>query len=116
MKLKFVLVAVCSLLVFSVQAATINLEIGDVITLQPNTLTTVTCGGTTEARCQLPIKNFETKLGLCKDQLNSVEDCLGEYWPSFKRTNNKCIEEAYQHCVDFCKTSPLHLDCADLCK
>lgn len=99
------------------QASTINLNIGDSITLQANTTTTVTCGGDNSI-CKLPVKNLKTKLDYCKSQINnSVEDCLDEIWPPFKKTNGSCISEAFETCLNFCKSSSFPtLDCLNICK
>lgn len=116
MKWKFFIVSLLSTLSFSVYASTVNLNVGDVITLQPGSTTTVSCGGGNEILCQLPIRNLTTKFNLCNSQQGSIEDCLGEYWPAFKKSYSNCTEEAYSTCVTFCTSSPVALDCLDLCK
>ena len=116
MKTKIFIVFFLVTFLLKASAATVNLNVGDVITLQPNTMTTVSCGSSSGDVCRLSIANFETKLSICKDQLNTIEDCLLEFWPSFKRTHSSCIEEAYPVCVKFCRSSPLNLDCLTLCK
>lgn len=112
--MKFLLI---SLIFFSQIAlsATINLNSGDVITLQPNNSATVTCG--MNANCTLPIKNLKLKFDYCKSQVNSrVEECLDEIWPDYTKKNPKCVEDAIEPCISFCKTSVLTLSCLDICK
>lgn len=99
------------------QASTINLNLGDSITLQANTTTTVTCGGDNPI-CKLPIKNLKTKLDYCRSQINnSVEECLDAIWPPFKNSNGVCISEAFETCLNFCKSSSYPtLDCLPICE
>lgn len=97
-------------------ASTINLNVGDTITLQANTTTTVSCGGS-NSNCSLPVKNLKAKLEYCKSRLgSSVEECLDQIWPNYKSTNNQCINEGYDTCLTFCKTSFPTLDCLTKCE
>lgn len=96
-------------------AGTVNLNLGDSISIQANTPTTVTCGANNS--CTLPVKNLKTKLDYCKSQVNSrVEDCLEEIWPDFTKKNPRCVEEGTETCLNFCKTSVLTLDCLSICR
>ncbi len=97
-------------------AGVVNLGVGETITIQANTQTVVTCG-VDGSKCTTPIKNLKSQLDYCKStQTNSVEDCLVEYWPKFKRGYASCVDEAFQTCLNFCKSDPFGLDCLDLCK
>ena len=99
-----------------VHASTINLNVGDSITLQANTTTTVTCGGG-DSSCKLPVKNLKTKLDYCKSNLgSSVEGCLNDIWPPFKNSNAQCVNEAFDTCLTFCKSSFQTLDCLNICQ
>lgn len=116
MKIKLFFTISFLLLVCTSQASVVNLNVGDSITLQPNSLTTVTCAGNSEANCKLPIANLNAKFNVCTTQFNSVEDCITKYWPEFNRTNRNCVEEAYSSCLNFCAKSPFSLDCLYLCR
>ena len=97
-------------------ASSINLNVGDVITLQANTTTTVSCGGN-NSNCSLAVKNLKSKLDYCKSRLgNTVEGCLDDIWPNFKNANNQCVNEGYDICLSFCKTSFPNLDCISKCE
>lgn len=96
-------------------AGVVNLSVGDSITILANTQTVVTCG-VDGNKCVTPIKNFKSQIDFCKgSQNNSVEECLQEYWPKFKRNYTTCVDEAFQTCLNFCKSDPFGLDCLDLC-
>jgi hypothetical protein len=97
-------------------ASVVNLNMGDSITISANTPTTVTCGGA-GTNCATPIKNLASKFEYCKSVgTNSIEECLIDIWPKFKKTNSSCIEEAYHQCLEFCKEDPFGLDCLKLCQ
>lgn len=97
-------------------AATINLNLGDSIVLQPNTTTAVTCGGANSI-CSLPVKNLKLKFDYCSSIVtNSVEECLNQIWPNFSSKNSQCIEEATGLCISFCRSSLRPLDCLEICK
>lgn len=97
-------------------ASTINLNIGDSVTLQANTTTTVTCGGG-DSTCKLPVKNLKTKLDYCKSNIsNTVEECLNDIWPAFKSSNSQCVNEGFDTCLTFCKSSFQTLDCLNICQ
>lgn len=98
-------------------AATVNLNIGDSITLSPNTSTTVTCGLNGGSTCATPIKNLKAKFSYCKSPINSsVSDCIEEIWPTFKSDYRSCVDEAFEVCLNFCKSDSFGLPCLDLCK
>jgi len=98
------------------QSATVNLNVGDVITLQPGSLTTVTCGGF-ESKCQVAIKNLQTRLAYCKKPVNTpVSYCIQEIWPTFKQQNPQCVDEAFQSCMSFCKQDTFEINCLELCE
>lgn len=97
-------------------ASIINLNVGDTITLQANTTSTVTCGGD-GTLCKLPVKNLKSKFDYCKSNINNtVEECLEEIWPVFKRSNPQCTNEAFDTCLTFCKSSFVTLDCLNICE
>ena len=97
-------------------ASTINLNIGDSITLQANSTTTVTCSGENSI-CKLPVQNLKLKFDYCKSSQNGdVEACINQLWPAFKQVNGVCISEAFSTCLTFCKSSMYPtLDCLPLC-
>ncbi|MDO9181770.1 MAG: hypothetical protein Q7U04_05150 [Bacteriovorax sp.] len=98
-----------------VHAATVNLNVGDTITLQPNTTTTVSCGGE-NLDCKLPVKNLKTKLDYCKTNNDTtVEECLNQIWPNFRKNNSQCVNQAFETCLTFCKSSFQTLDCLNIC-
>lgn len=95
--------------------ATLNLSVGETIVLQPNSSTTVTCG--MGGQCSQPVANLKVKFDYCKSQVNSsVEDCLQSLWPVYVKKNPKCVEDALELCLNFCRTSVLTLDCLDICR
>ncbi|MDD4973235.1 MAG: hypothetical protein PHY93_02740 [Bacteriovorax sp.] len=97
-------------------ATAINLNVGDTITLQANSTTTVSCGGD-NATCKLPVKNLKAKFDYCKSNINnSVEECLNQVWPNFKRSNSQCLSEGFDTCLTFCKSSFQTLDCLSICE
>jgi hypothetical protein len=96
-------------------ASTINLNLGDSITIQANTTTTVSCGNG-ENLCQLPVKNLKSKLDYCNTTNNSVEECLQQIWPPFKRSNPQCVNEGFNTCLNYCKTSSQDIDCLAICQ
>lgn len=114
--MKKLLTIALTLMVTHSFAGVVNLGVGETITIQANTQTVVTCG-IDGSKCSTPIKNLKSQLDYCKSsQQNSVEDCVNEYWPRFKRGYASCVDEAFQTCLNFCKSDPFGLDCLDLCK
>ena len=98
-------------------ASTINLNIGDSITLQADTVTTVTCGDNGNSICALPVKNLKVKLDYCKSNIrNSTLDCLNQVWYEFKRSQNQCANDGFEACLNFCKGSITTLDCLNICE
>lgn len=99
----------------TIAAGTVNLSLGESISIQANTPTTVTCGG--NGSCAVPVKNLKTKFDYCKAQVNSrVEDCLEQIWPEFTKKNPRCIEDGTETCISFCKTAVFSLDCISICR
>jgi hypothetical protein len=116
MNIKFFIALTIYSVIFSASAGTINLNIGDSITIYPNTTTTITCGGNGDNNCRQAISNLTLNFDQCTRQRNSVEECLLTYWPQFTRSYKSCVDAAYPVCIQFCKTAPLNLDCLDLCR
>lgn len=97
-------------------ATVVNLNIGDSVTISANTPTTVTCGGA-GTNCSTAIKNLSSKFEYCQNVgTSSIEECLVDIWPKFKKSNQSCIEEAYATCLSYCKEDQFGLDCLKLCQ
>lgn len=103
---------------FAAYASTINLNSGDSITIMANTTTTVTCGGDGGGNlCQVPVKNLKNNFDYCKTTLGAtVEGCINDIWPTFKEENRRCVADAYDTCMTFCKTSFPRLNCLETCQ
>ncbi len=100
----------------NLQAATINLNVGESITIQPNSTTTVNCGGE-NATCTLPVKNLRAKFEYCEaDNNNTVAECLDQIWPRFKASFSHCTSQGFDACLTFCKSSFETLDCLSICE
>lgn len=112
--LKCLTIALISTNVF---AGTVNLRVGEVINISANTPTTVTCGEGAGDNCSTAINNLSTKFDYCQNVgTMNIEECLEDLWPKFKRANPRCVEEAYNLCLNFCKRNPFSLDCLRLCQ
>jgi hypothetical protein len=101
-------------------ASTVHLNVGDSITLNADTVTTVTCNsnGNDNSVCGLPVRNLKVKFDYCKSNLrNSTLDCLNQVWYTFKRTESQqCVGEGFETCMNFCRSSITTLDCLNICE
>ena len=91
----------------SASAATINLEGGDVITVNPNVSTTVRCSaagsGSGSLDCASKADAFEVRLEACYSAApTNPAWCVETLWPEFRRNNSSCIEEGSAVCTSTC--------------
>lgn len=113
---KIILLLTLTFLSTNAFSGTVNLNIGEMVTISANTPTTVTCGGA-GTNCTTALKNLDSKFDYCMSNgTNRVEECLVDIWPKFKKTNPSCVEDAYNTCLSFCKQDPFGLECLKLCQ
>ena len=101
----------------SAQAATLNLNVGDSAVIQPNVMTTVTCGGsgTPVTNCVAAIKSFDNRYATCK-KTYPPSTCYQNEWPAFKTRNPDCVEEAFDACYRVCAESYPGSTCYQNCR
>ena len=113
---KIIILLTLSFLSTNAFSGTVNLNLGEMVTISANTSTTVTCGGT-GANCTTSIRNLMSKFQYCQSSgVNRIEECLMDIWPKFKKASPSCIEDAYSTCLEFCKQDPFGLECLKLCQ
>lgn len=98
----------------TVSGATINLKLGESITLQSNQKTTVTCG-TSAVDCNDAVKRFRQRFDLCLST-NSTEQCINTVWMDFKRANPACTPEASDYCLEKCTDTHANDWCLNKCQ
>lgn len=97
-----------------VQAATINLNDGESMIIQPNVLTTVTCNVDPSNNCDNKISSLKALLNAC-EQNDTAGNCIFKYWPTFKKSSPQCYDSALSVCLDACQQNYTAGQCADKC-
>lgn len=111
--MKFLLIAL-ALIVTSAQAAELNLQSGESVTLQPNVMTTVTCSGGSGGPCAEAASALKLLIETCRTEYNA-NYCLDKYWPAFKSKNPSCVNSALKFCIETCRNEYSANYCADKC-
>jgi len=96
--------------------ATLNLNSGDSVVIQPNVATTVTCnaiGGPTT--CEIQISNYESRYQTCK-RAYPASTCFSNEWPAFKSRHPTCVLEAFDACIKTCGESYPSSTCYNNCR
>ena len=109
---KFILVSL--FVSFQLQAAIINLRVGETITLLANQNTTVTCGYDA-VNCDNAVKRFKSRFNTCLSA-TSTEECINTVWVDFKKSNPYCVAEGSDYCLDRCIESLDTTWCLNKCK
>jgi hypothetical protein len=107
---------------FDASAATLNLGSGEIVTLQPNVATTVTCGGGGAAgggaigvSCDGPKAAFDQLMQLCIRSF-SPGDCAKKQWAPFKSSYPQCVYAGVEICAKQCIRSFSPGDCSTICQ
>ena len=98
-------------------AGTLNLASGDVVSILPNVMTTVSCSsdGTPGKDCSDAISTFELIMKTCQERYGGG-DCARVYWPQFKNSNPPCKDKGLKTCLESCKRQFNGADCLrDIC-
>lgn len=97
-------------------AATLNLNSGDSVVIQPNVATTVTCNATGGPTiCEIPISIYESRYQTCKRSYPS-STCFNNEWPAFKSRHPSCVLEAFDACIKTCGESYPSSTCYNNCR
>ncbi len=96
-------------------AAEVNLNGGDIITIQPNVTTKVSCGGTgSSSDCSGVKASFDKSMEFCfKSEGGGT--CARKLWPKFKAANPSCAYAGTETCLNYCFKSEGGGACADIC-
>ncbi len=113
------LAALCSLAIgvaTAAYAATLNLNPGDTVTIQPNFPTTVTCAaGPAAPDCTRPIATYQSRYNACKRSY-PASTCYNNEWPAFKSRAPACVVDAFDICVQTCEESYPSSTCFNNCR
>lgn len=113
------LAALCSLAIgvaTAAYAATLNLNPGDTVTIQPNFPTTVTCAaGPAAPDCTRAIATYQSRYNACKRSY-PASTCYNNEWPAFKSRAPACVVDAFDVCVQTCEESYPSSTCFNNCR
>lgn len=113
---KLSMIAALILVSTAASAATLNLNSGDSVLIQPNVATTVTCnavGGPTT--CEVQISVYESRYQTCKHSY-PASTCFSNEWPAFKSRHPSCVLEAFDSCIKTCGESYPSSTCYNNCR
>lgn len=97
-------------------AATLSLNPGDTVTIQPNTATTVTCAaGPATPDCSRAIATYQSRYSTCKRSY-PASTCFNNEWPAFKSRAPACVVDAFDACVQTCEESYPASTCFNNCR
>ncbi len=102
------------LFALQVTAADLNLNTGDVVFIQPNVMTKVTCNGgpSNSPTCQQLVTTFRKTLDYCA-RSNDPGECAKLHWPKFKSANPQCVYAAVDTCLEYCSKTFDPGECAN---
>jgi hypothetical protein len=97
-------------------AATLTLNPGDTVTIQPNYPTTVTCAaGPAAPDCTRAIATYQSRYNACKRSY-PASTCYNNEWPAFKSRAPACVVDAFDVCVQTCEESYPSSTCFNNCR
>lgn len=96
-------------------ASVLNLNEGDVVTINANQQVIVSCGNDQGQQCQKATAYLSKLLEVCQKSTEAIH-CIRKEWPKFQTTYPNCIVDAFDICYSACTKGSNSNYCLDFCK